>query len=59
MKKNLMWALGLIVLTAVLLIFNSGRMELRILPSFSIQALKPVVFLCMTGIGVAIGLLLK
>lgn len=58
MTKKLMWALVLIAIVVVVLIFNRDDVSVNLLIR-QIKALKALVFLAFVGIGVAIGVLLK
>ena len=58
MSKRLLYALILIALTVIVLIFNRGDVSVNLL-FLTIDAFKPIVFLVFVGIGVVIGILLK
>ena len=58
MSKKLLWALILIVLTVLVLLFNRGSVDVNLLIG-KISAMKALVFLGFTGLGVVIGCLLK
>ena len=58
MNKRIAYALTLIAVTAIVLILNRGSVEIE-LGFASIKALKALAFLCFTGVGVAIGFLLR
>lgn len=58
MSKKLLYALVVIALSVIVLIFNRGSVSVNLLFA-EISALKSVVFLVFIGIGVAIGVLLK
>jgi len=58
MNKKLLYALILIVLAVIVLIFNRGRVRVDLLFT-TVNALKSVVFLVFACIGVIIGVLLK
>lgn len=58
MKKGLLFALIILALTVVVLLFQKGEVEVNLLfakPDY----LKSLVFLVFTAIGVAIGVLVK
>jgi len=56
MKKGLLFALIILALTVVVLLFQKGDAKVDLL---GIEGLKSLVFLAFTGIGVAIGVLVK
>jgi len=59
MNKSLLWALLILVLVVLILIFNhSGRVDVNLIVT-DITALKSIVFLAFVSIGVAIGVLIK
>ena len=58
MSKKVLYALLLIGLLMIILIFNRGRVDVNLLFG-DVTALKSLVFLAFTGVGVAIGVLLK
>ena len=59
MNKKLVWALILMALSALVLILNGGRMDVR-LPFYTVQSImRPIFYLALIADGVAIGLLLK
>jgi hypothetical protein len=60
MSKRLVWALVLLAVAVVVIVFNRGSTSVDLpLTSHSLDGLKAVVFLAFLGIGVAVGLLLK
>ncbi len=60
MSKNLLWALLLMVIAVLILIFNnSGRAAIDLPFDFSISGLKSLVYLAFISLGVAIGVLIK
>ena len=59
MNKKLIWALILIAVSAVVLILNSGRMDVNLPFYVAKRVLEPIVFLTLIADGVAIGLLLQ
>lgn len=58
MNKKVLYALVVIALEVIVLIFNRGRVGIDLI-FFDIDPLKSLAFMSFTGIGVAIGLLLK
>lgn len=58
MNKRVMWALVLIALSVIVLIFNSQNVTVDILLK-RISATGSLVYLFFIGVGVVIGLLLK
>lgn len=58
MSKHMMWALLLIVLAVVVMLFNNKTMDLELLVT-NLKVMKSIVFLGFTIVGVAIGMLLK
>lgn len=58
MNKRLGYALALMALTAIVLVLNRGKVDIE-LGFTSVELLKGIAFLLFTGLGVAIGLLLK
>jgi len=58
MSKKLLWALVIMALSVIVLIFNRGSVSVDLLFA-QVSALKSIVFLVFMGIGVAIGVLLK
>lgn len=58
MSKRVIWALVLIVLLILVLIFNQGSVSINML-AFDISGMKSLVFLAFTAWGVAIGLLIR
>jgi hypothetical protein len=61
MSKRLLWALLLIAVSVILLILNTrGSVDLYVLPNVAIKhMMTSVAFFFFTGVGVAIGLLLR
>ncbi len=59
MSKKLIWALLLIGLTVVVLIFNTDKKASVDLINYSITYSRAVIYLGFTAVGVVIGLLLK
>ena len=58
MNKSLVWAMLLLVVSVLILIFNKGSVSVDLLFT-SISGLKSIVFLCFISVGVAIGVLIK
>ena len=58
MNKGLLFALIILALTVVVLLFQKGSVDVNLLFT-RIEGLKSLVFLAFTGIGVAIGVLVK
>ena len=58
MSKKQIFALVLIGLCAIIFILNRGSVSVHVLVT-QINAMKSLVFLAFTAIGVAIGVLLK
>ena len=58
MSKKILWALVIMAVCVVLLIFNRGTVKVDLLVS-QVEALKSLVFLIFLGVGVLVGLLLK
>jgi len=58
MTKQVIWALVIIAVVVLVLIFNRGNVDVDLIVT-KISALKSLVFLGFVGIGVAIGILLK
>lgn len=58
MNKKVLYALLIIALLVIVLIFNRGRVDINLLVG-DVSPLKSMAFLTFTGIGVAIGFLLK
>jgi hypothetical protein len=59
MNKNLLWALLLLVISILVLIFNKGSVSVDLPFHLSVSGMKSIVFLVFMSIGVAIGVLLK
>jgi hypothetical protein len=58
MNKKVLYALLIIALLVIVLIFNRGTVNINLLVD-DVTPLKSLAFLAFTGIGVAIGVLLK
>ena len=58
MNKGLLWAMVILVLSVLVLIFNKGSVSVNLLVC-DISALKSIVFLAFISVGVAIGVLIK
>ena len=58
MSKKTIWALVLLGLTVIVIVFNRGRDSVDLV-FMDISAMKSLVFLAFTSIGVVIGLLLS
>jgi uncharacterized integral membrane protein len=58
MSKKILWALVIMAICVVLLIFNRGTVKVDLLVG-QVEALKSLVFLIFLGVGVLVGLLLK
>jgi hypothetical protein len=58
MSKKVLWALIILAVTVVVLIFNHGKVDVNLLFT-RVSCLKSIAFLVFTGIGVAIGALLR
>jgi len=58
MKKGLMFALIILAVTVVVLLFQKGSVDVNLLFG-SVDKLKSLVFLAFTAIGVIIGVLVK
>ncbi len=58
MSKRLLYALLLIGLTVVVLLFNTGKVNVHLLV-VEFSMLKPLAFLSFSVIGVVIGVLVK
>ena len=58
MNKRIIWALILMALAVVVLIFNKGDCTVNLLFT-RVEALKSLIFLAFLGLGVAIGALLR
>jgi len=60
MNKNLLWALLILVITVIVLIFNNGgRVDVDFPFHLSITGIRSLVYLAFLSIGVAIGVLIK
>ncbi len=60
MNKKMFAALAILLLTALVLVFNTKGMNISVNLIFTtVSAIKSIVFLGFIAIGVAIGLLLK
>ncbi len=58
MKKSILWAMLLLVIAVLILIFNRGSISVDLLVC-EISTMKSIVFLGFIRVGVAIGLLIK
>lgn len=58
MNKGVLWAMLILVVAILILIFNKGSVSVNLLVC-DISAMKSIVFLGFISIGVAIGLLIK
>ncbi len=58
MSKRLLYALVIIALSVIVLIFNRGTVEIDLLVG-KVDALKSLAFMGFIGIGVVIGVLLR
>ncbi len=58
MSKRMLWALLLIGLTVLVLIFNTGRDTVNLV-LFDVRSVKAVIYLAFTGVGVVIGVLMR
>jgi len=58
MNKRQAWALALIAALVVVLVMNRGDVKVNLILT-AISPMKSLVFLGFTGVGVAIGMLLK
>ena len=58
MNKRVLWALILIALTVIVLLFNRQEVSVDFL-LFKVRQMAALVFLFFVGLGVAIGVLLK
>jgi uncharacterized integral membrane protein len=58
MNKGLLWAMLILVLAVLVLIFNKGSVSVNLLVC-DISAMKSIVFLAFISVGVAIGVLIK
>ena len=58
MSKNILYALIIMAIAVVILIFNKGDVDVNLLIT-RVTGLKSIVFLVFMGVGVAIGVLLK
>ena len=60
MNKRLLWALLLIAVSVIVLIFNAGgKVSIAVLPGVDVSMLKSIAFLLFVATGVVIGVLLK
>ena len=57
MNKRLLYALLMLCVVVIVLLFNSGKVEVSLIVT-DFHALKSLVFLAFTACGVAIGVLL-
>lgn len=58
MSKKVVWALALLGLTVIVIVFNRGRDSVDLV-FFDITAMKSLILLAFTSVGVVIGLLLS
>ncbi len=59
MTKKVMWALVLMFAVTIILILNThGKTTINLIFG-DVKAISSIVYLCFTGIGVIIGILLK
>ncbi len=58
MNKGVLWAMLILVISILVLIFNKGSVSVNLLIC-EISAMKSIVFLGFISVGVAIGLLIK
>ena len=58
MNKGLLWAMLILVVAVLVLIFNKGSVSVNLLVC-DVSALKSLVFLAFISVGVAIGVLIK
>jgi len=58
MSKNILYALIIMAIAVVILIFNKRDVDVNLLIT-RVTGLKSIVFLVFMGVGVAIGVLLK
>jgi len=58
MSKGLLWALLILVIVILVLIFNRGSVSVNLLVC-DISAMKSIVFLAFVSVGVVIGVLIK
>ena len=58
MTRKVLWALILIFLVVVVLIFNTDKGSVNLILG-KIKTVNSIIYLCFTGIGVIIGVLLK
>ena len=58
MSKRMLYALILMALVTLVFIFSRGKTEITLI-KWNIEALTSVILLIFTGIGIAIGILLK
>jgi hypothetical protein len=58
MNKGLLFALIILALAVIVLLFQKGDVKVDLLFG-QIEGLKSLVFLAFTGVGVAIGVLVK
>ena len=58
MNKGLLWAMIILVLSVLVLIFNKGNVSVDLIFT-SVSGLKSLVFLAFISVGVAIGVLIK
>lgn len=58
MTKKVLWALIILAVAVVVMIFNRGKVDINLLVD-EVSCLKSIAFLVFLGLGVAIGALLK
>jgi len=58
MNKGILWAMLILIISVLILIFNKGSVSVNLLVC-DISAMKSIVFLGFISVGVAIGLLIK
>ena len=58
MNKKMSYALVLLALSVLVLLFNTGKGEINLIFD-TFRIMKALVFMSFMGVGVAIGLLLK
>lgn len=59
MNKGLLWAMLILLISVLILIFNKGGNVTVNLLFCDISAMKSIVFLAFISVGVAIGVLIK
>lgn len=58
MKKNLIYALVIITLAILVMLFNTDRETVDLLVT-EVRVMQAITYLCFMGLGVAVGLLLR